>query len=220
MRRLRWVPLIVCLVLIVFLGSAVLYGRAMPAPAAPDLSEAGLDVCNGKLCLFHVTPGITTYDQAKHALASYITRDETNHFHGQVGGAEIRVETDGSGSETRAIQVQAPYNTQSSLSIRFSQIIQQFGMPCYIADVGIRSGGLSLVYPSFSIQVSADQERISLDSPISSIMLVEDNNLDAANRTCASAEGVVPWRGFASVQVYRSLQQNSQWSEPYGSYPR
>lgn len=221
MRRLRWVPLIVCLGLMVFLGSAVLYGRAMPALADQGFGETGLDVCNGKFCLFNVTPGITTYDEAKRALSSYITRDNGNHFHGQVGNAVLRVEMDGTQSQSRAIQVQSPYNSQDSLSLRFSQIIQQFGMPCYIADVQTRSGGLALAYPSFSIEVSADRERISLDSRISSITLVDDNDLDATNKTCDSSPGVVPWRGFASLQVYESLQQNSNapWSEPY-SYTR
>src|SRR5512142_2711182 len=106
MRRLRWVLPVLCLLLFLLLGTTVLYARTLPAPGPARFERAGLDVCDNRLCLFHITPGITTWTEARSALTNYITHDDGDHFHGHIKDADIRVEMDDSGTQTSAIQVQ------------------------------------------------------------------------------------------------------------------
>ena len=213
MGRLLWIPVIVCTLLILLLGGVVIYGHRLPAPPAQHFDEAGLDVCYGKFCLFSVTPGVTSFEDAKILLANYITLDEGDHVHGQKGGANIRVEASIDGSAVRAVQVQGVGYTLNALSLRLNQVIEQFGFPCGVSDVALQSGELTLNYPAFRIQVATTDDRISLDSPISGITLAADDNLDDTNKSCRDMKWVMPWHGFASIQRYESAQSN------YRSYP-
>src|SRR5260221_8285240 len=131
MRSLSWVAIILCIIMFVVTGTVLAYGRSLPIPpSSPQLPAVGLDVCDKKFCLFNVTPGLTTWDEATHVLAQYITRNEENHFHGRVGVLDLRVEIGSNGSQIGRIDVQQSTSQPPSDSLRFSQIIQQFGMPC------------------------------------------------------------------------------------------
>src|SRR5215813_3893170 len=135
MRYLRLVSLVLFLLFAALAGSAVLFGRTLAAPPAGNFGSVGLEMCDTKLCLFHVIPGVTSYSQAKDAMANYITRDEGNHFHGQIGALQLRVEMDHTGLQTRVVDVQAPRGGPEALSLRFSQFIQRYGTPCYVSSV-------------------------------------------------------------------------------------
>jgi hypothetical protein len=208
MRYLRLIPMVLFLLFAVLAGSAVLYGRTLAAPPAGNFQSVGLDTCDNKLCLFHVTPGITSYDEAKNVLASYITRDESNHFHGQIGALQLRVETDETGTQTRVVDVQSPRSSPDALSLRFSQFIQQYGTPCYVSTVMAGEDSLVMVYPSFRVVVLASENHISLNSAIGGITLVNDSD------ACSGVNGAIPWRGFASLQSY----QGNGWTSYYPSY--
>ena len=80
----------------------------------------------------------------------------------------------------------------------------QFGTPCYVSVNAGRSGTrvLSLTYPSFTVQIMSEEERLSPDSIIAGVTIQNANGL--AN-SCDSNYGYgVPWRGFASVDVYEA----------------
>lgn len=203
MKRLRWVPIMLCLLLVMLAATAVVYGRGLPAPTFERIEQAGLDVCNGKLCLFQIVPGTTTWDEAREALAEHITRDQGDHFHGQVNGFEIRVEMGYAGAEITRIDVESRQNTQNPIPLRFRQIVEQFGLPCYVIGVTRQDDGLTVAYPSFRLSVMADQGRITLDSPVGAISLLDDSDLNLDNKQCDTSWSAVPWRGFAALKLYQ-----------------
>lgn len=205
MKYLKWVPLVLFVLLLVLTGAVVAHARNFSIPVSEKFPTAGLDVCAGKRCLFQIVPGHTTWDEAKESLAEHITRDQGDHFHGQIRGLEIRVQGDFSGSQISRIDVQGLGGGQSPLALRFGQIIEQFGLPCYVIDVRPRNGGLVVAYPSFRIWVLAVQDRITPDSPIGGITLVDDIDLGVENKECRDIPGATPWRGFASLQLYEGL---------------
>jgi hypothetical protein len=208
MKHLIRVSIISCFALFAFLGTAVVYGRTLPSPPAQHFDAAGLDVCGGKFCLFQITPGTTTYTDAKRTLANNILRDEGDHFHGKVGLAEIRVEMGMSESDIGAIVVQGMAGVGNPLSLRLRQIIQQYGLPCGVGNTATRGNGLMLNYPSFTIEVLGQEGYVSLDSPVSAITLLDSDKLDTTNTSCSQGLGIVPWHGFASIQSYRQPQQD------------
>jgi hypothetical protein len=218
MKRLTWIALIMAVVLVVLMGTAVAYGRTLAASASTGMQSAGFGVCGGSLCLFQVVPGTTTWYAAKQDLAQYITRDEGDHFHGQVGEMEIRVEMNENGEQIGRIDVQGSRMNQSPLAIRFNQIIDQFGSPCYVTSVRPDEGGVEVAYPSFRLLVLPNEGYITLESQIGAITLADDNNLSVDNRTCGPMQIGIPWRGFASVRLYQELQQASGLPGYY-SYP-
>jgi len=213
MKRLGWIPIVLILLLVSLTGTAVIVGRALPAQPSDGLKTVGLDDCQGKVCLYQITPGVTTWTEAKQRLASSITRDEGDHFHGRVNSFEIRVVMDMTGTQIKMIDAQSSqygYSGSSAAPLQLKQVIDQYGFPCAVTGVSQRgsSNGLLLVYPAFRLFVLADQDRIGLNSPISGITLQDDNNLDVGSRSCDKSSWGSPWRGFASIQVYQSLRQN------------
>lgn len=212
MKHLRWLSFILCLLMFTFIASAVMYGRAYGAPLPPaQLQTVGLDECNGKLCLFQITPGVTTWSDGKQLFAANTLRDEGDHFHSQLNGLAIRVEMDSTGSQIDRIDVQGLGSNPSSSPLRLIQIIDRFGIPCYVVSVMPGNRGLVLAYPSFQVSVLADQNHVTLNSPVSGITLVGDSNLDTQNRLCDRSLGGSPWRGFASLPLYQTLMMSS-WS--------
>ena len=85
MKLLRWLIVTVFLILTAVTGTIVLHGRGLPEVRTDQLQAMGVDTCEGKLCFMQVIPGVTTWNEAHRALSNYITRDEGDHFHGQVG---------------------------------------------------------------------------------------------------------------------------------------
>lgn len=226
MRRLKWVPIILCLLLIALAGIAVIYGRTLPSVSSGGVQAAGLDVCDGKLCLLHIVPGTTSYHEAKQTLAEYITRDEGDHFHGQMGEFALRVTMDSTGVQIREVDVQGSSNNRYSRAIPFSKIIDQFGIPCNVIDIRPGNGGIDLAYPSFRVWVLPDQNHITLQSPIGGITLADGSDLSLDNRSCDNIVSGMPWRGFASLQLYQALQRdsgviplNERYSYPGNSSP-
>src|SRR5436305_1072165 len=142
MRRVIWVPIIICVLVMVLAGAAVVYGRTLQPPALSEFPAAGLGTCAGKWCLLQITPGLTTWREAKQVLATYITRDEGDHFHGQKEALDIRVEKGWTGSGISRIDIQSSRNRPDSMSLRFGQLIEQFGLPCFVVDVSPRTIGL------------------------------------------------------------------------------
>ncbi len=206
-RRLKWIPILLCVLFLALTGVAVVYGRSLPAQPTSGTQLAGLDTCGGKMCLFQIVPGVTSWYTAKQAMSDYITRDEGDHFHGQIGDVAIRVEMDLTGSQISAVEVQGASGYQTPLGLTFQQIIEQYGQPCYVVAVRPRNTGIDVSYPSFTVTVLPDQDRISLSSPVSAITLVDNENLDVDNTSCSHIPGATPWRGFASLNVYRELEQ-------------
>lgn len=225
MKRVGWIAIAVYCLLLVLAGTAVVYGYTLPFAPTGAVRAAGLDTCNGKLCMFDLVPGQTSYSQAKQVLTDHITRDEGDHFHGQIGELALRVAIDDTGQQIREIDVQSS-NSQPSLSVRFGKMIEQFGTPCYVADVRSGDGGIDLAYPSFRVWVLPVDGYLSLDSHIGGIILLNGSNMSAVNRACDKAAVGIPWRGFASMQYYQYLQQASgvspesdSYAYPYNSSP-
>ena len=212
MRHLRWLSVILSTVMFALVGFAVMYGRAYGAPLPPaQLQTLGLDNCNGKLCLFKITPGVTSWSDGKQLFSANISRDEGDHFHSQLNGLAIRVEMDSSGSQINRVDVQGMSGNLSPSTLRLIQIIDKFGIPCSVVNIMPGNRGLVLSYPSFQVSVLADQNHITLESPINGITLVDESNLDIKNRACDKPLGGLPWRGFASLQLYQTLIRGN-WS--------
>lgn len=205
MRYLKWVPLVLFVLLFVLTGVVVARARSLPIAVSQTFPAVGLDNCGGKRCLFQIVPGSTSYDEAMQALAENITRDQGDHFHGHIGGVEIRVQSDYNGSQITRVDVTGLRNGQSSVGLRFGQIIEQFGLPCYVLDVRRGVDGLVVAYPSFTLWVLAVQDRITPESPIGGITLSDDGNLGVDNKVCREMYGATPWRGFAALHVYEGL---------------
>jgi len=205
----------------------MLIGRASASAIPNELPTMGLDMCGDNLCFGHVVPGVTTYSAAKTLLSQYITRDEEGHFHGNKdGNIEILVRTDWSGDSVTSVNLQATGQNGASPSLPLRQIIERFGIPCYVDGYRpfygsqtyanppnsagpVYSGGLTLVYPNFTIQISGEQARLSLDSAIDGITLRNAADSGFPNRTCSGSTslGGAPWRGFASLDVYDALMR-------------
>jgi hypothetical protein len=205
MKPLRWLVVIIFLILTAVTGTIVLHGRGLPEVRTDQLQAMGVDTCEGKLCFMNVVPGVTTWSEAHKALADYITRDEGDHFHGQVGDYEIRVEGGWSDDTITRVDVQNYRNMRTSPVVQFKEVIAQFGTPCYVSVSGARIRGLTLTYPTFRLSISTEERRLSLDSPIQGITLVDvvgsNGNLCAGGATSG-----IPWRGFASVELYEALE--------------
>lgn len=211
MKYLKWVPLVLFLLLFVLTGVVVARARSNTVTVSETFPAVGLDVCGGKRCLFQIVPGSTTYDQAMQTMSENITRDQGDHFHGHIGGVEIRVQSDYNGSQITRIDVTSYGGGQSATGLRFGQIIEQFGLPCYVIDVRRGVDGLIVAYPSFTLQVLAVQGRIALESPIGGITLSDSGNLGIENKVCrdSTTYGATPWRGFAALHVY----EDQNWLE-------
>jgi hypothetical protein len=211
MIRFRLVAIALCVVLAALIGSAVLRGRALPDSAFNPLREAGLGVCDGKLCLFEIVPGITAWQDARKALAEHLITDDGEHLRGQIGTVEIRVDLDTTGSGIRRVEVQGTRFGRYSLSLRFSNIVELFGAPCSISDITPSNRGMVLAYPSFRAWVLVEGERLSVDSPVGALTLTDDADLSIGNNSCSDAlrPGTVPWRGLASLEFY--LVQRDRW---------
>jgi hypothetical protein len=205
MRYLKWVPLVLFVLLFVVTGVVVARARSLPIPVSETFPAVGLDNCGGKRCLFQIVPGSTTYDEAMRAMGENITRDQGDHFHGQINGVEIRVQSDYNGSQISRVDVTGLRNGQSSVGLRFGQIIEQFGLPCHVIDVRRGVDGVVVAYPSFTVWVLAIQDRITPESPIGGITLSDDGNLGVENKVCRAMYGSTPWRGFAALHVYEGL---------------
>jgi len=106
-----------------------------------------------------------------------------------------------------AVEVRGTASAENPLSLRFGQIIEQFGSPCSVGPAYSGSDSLTLAYPSFSIEVLAVEGGLSFKSPVSAITVSSNSNLDIKNRSCSDKSGFLPWRGFGSMQVYKDLQQ-------------
>ena len=226
MKRVGWIFIALCCLLLILAGTAVVYGYMLPAAPSGAVQATGLDTCDGKLCLFHIVPGLTSYSEAKQVLTEHITRDEGDHFHGQIGELALRVAMDSTGQQIREIDVQSSSSNQTSLSVRFGKLIEQFGTPCYVADVRAGDGGIDLAYPSFRVWVLPVEGHLALDSPIGGIILLSGSDMSANNRSCSKTDAGIPWRGFASMQFYQYLQQASGvtpasngYAYPYNSSP-
>src|SRR5258708_15295855 len=166
MKRVGWIFIALCCLLLILAGTAVVYGYTLPAVPSGAVRATGLDTCNGNLCMFDIVPGLTSYSEAKQVLTEHITRDEGDHFHGQIGELALRVAMDSSGQQIREIDVQSSNSNQNSLAVRFDQLIEQFGTPCYVADVRSGDGGIDLAYPSFRVWVLPVEGHLTLNSPI------------------------------------------------------
>ena len=205
MKRLRWLIVTVFLILTAVTGTIVLHGRGLPGVRTDQLQAMGVDTCEGKLCFMQVIPGVTTWNEAHRALANYITRDEGDHFHGQVGDYEIRVEGGWSDTTITRVDVQNYRNSPTATVVPFSEVIAQFGTPCYVSVTGARMRGLTLTYPTFRLSISTEERRLSFDSPIQGITLV-DVVASNGNLCAGAAASGIPWRGFASVELYEALE--------------
>jgi hypothetical protein len=240
MRHLRLLVVTIFLVLIALTGTAVLHGRALaPESSGHAMQAMGLDACNGRLCFMQLVPGVTTMDDAKQTLRQYIYRDDGGDFHSQIGNLQIRVE--GSyGSEISNVQIDTSSGAGSSFSVPLSEIIEQFGTPCYVSTsqygygYGYSSGyangynqsyaangpayspaveRLSLIYPSFVLEVNTEETgRLSLDSMVSGITLQSGSG--GSSNLCEGYSGFgIPWRGFASANVYLAQSQVDQYRD-------
>jgi len=205
MKYLKWVPLVLFLLLTVLTGIVVARARSVIVAGSETFPTVGLDICGGKRCLFQIVPGSTTYDEAMQAMSENITRDQGDHFHGHIGGVEIRVQSDYNGLQITRVDVTSSGGGQSATGLRFGQIIEQFGLPCYVIDVRRGVDGLIVAYPSFTLQVLAINERISPESPIGGITLSDSGNLGVENKVCRdNMMYAIPWRGFAALHVYEA----------------
>src|SRR5207237_77189 len=62
-------------------------------------------------------------------------------------------------------------------------------------------------------------DHISLDSPINGITLVDTSALGENHNLCSSAASQMPWRGFASLALYREMQSRNNYSLSYATPP-
>ena len=204
MKHVRLLVIMVFLILAALSGTAVLVGRAH-ADEGPSnaLQTMGLDACNGKLCFMQLVPGVTTMEQARQAMASYMFRDDGGDFHSRVGGFEVRIDGE-DGSGIQHVDIQAPANSGPS-SVPFSEIIRQFGTPCYVSQVMSYDGSIVLTYPSFQLHVAIEEQgRLSLDSTISGVTLAD---APTGNLCDGDDPYGTPWRGFASANIYEAQNQ-------------
>lgn len=214
MSRLKWVPVIVGVLLFVLTGTTVLYGRGLPVSGDGDqFTATWLNMCGQRLCLYKVTPGTTTWSEAKVALADYITRDMGDHFHGRAANREIRVEVALDGDLISRIDVQESLSNLSPIS--FSQVIAQYGMPCSVDGVTYRNDGLVLNYPSFKVLIIAKDSRITPESLVGGVTLTSIS-LDPANRSCTDVPDMARWRGFTSLYFYRYMPSRQMPASYFG----
>src|SRR5258708_21455001 len=129
MKRVGWIFIALCCLLLILAGTAVVYGYTLPAAPSGAVRATGLDTCDGKLCMFHIVPGLTSYSEAKQVLTEHITRDEGDHFHGQIGELPLRVAMDPTRQQIHEIDVKSSSSNQISNSVRLGKLIEQFGTP-------------------------------------------------------------------------------------------
>jgi hypothetical protein len=206
MKHLKLFVMIVFLLLVALTGTAMLYGRALAADGMTSpLLAMGIDNCDGKLCFMQVVPGITTRYEALEAMRGKNIRDEGNHFHANVPGLAIRVDAEDYDEPVRRVDIQSSGGPGSGFSVPFRQLIEQFGTPCFVSVNEGRSGSrvLSLTYPSFTVQIYGEDDRLSLNSEITGITIQNSSGTSNLCQGMYSYYGT-PWRGFASVDVYEA----------------
>src|SRR5258708_26729736 len=97
--------------------------------------------------MFHIVPGLTSYSEAKQVLTEHITRDEGDHFHGQIGELALRVAMDSTGKQIRQIDVQSSSSNQISLAVSFCTLVGQLLTPRVSTVVCSRPTGLDTARP-------------------------------------------------------------------------
>ncbi len=226
MNRLGLLVIVLFLLFAMLVGGTVVYSRSLPVPDANSpLSPIYVDSCGNALCFLGIQPGVTAWHAAKTNLRGYVYRDDGEDFHGTVGSVDFRVQVDGSGGGIANVQVQASRNFGSFSEISLQQLVEQFGVPCYVNGIGPNGGDLLLMYPSFEVRVSTPDGHLSLESKIGSLTLLDNTGADAQGNSCNRYDDSVkgPWLGFASVERYMAagVEQDQQYGQyqPYQTGP-
>jgi hypothetical protein len=159
--------------LAVFVGIALLYGRAYPTPNGAQVF--GLDRCNGSLCFIGVVPGITSPEDAASILTRYgaVQPPVAVNFGVKyvIGDAYI----DFDGSRTTIIRMSIFSPPDKRLPVTVGDVLSHLGPPCRMSldAEGIWGIHLYLAYPDASIDVASGIPNqnfvVNVDTPISGI---------------------------------------------------
>ncbi len=203
MRRFAARTIALCLVIGVLIGSVVWYNRASAGPN--PLHAYGLDICDGRACLFGIAPGFTSWNDARTEMMHHASQapDET-HLVLSMGNAEFRVMTYNNEAPSPVKSIYGDIPPDSDFP-RLGSFFVQYGMPCGVA-IGDHSGLLELRYPSFDLNVNiGDQDRIdglTVNSSIVYMTLIDPiPGMCAAEHLCPA---VLPWLGYQSLSYYRA----------------
>jgi hypothetical protein len=200
MRFLR-VTIVVLLLLIVGIGSSVLYGRA--TPRSEDLMTLGFDLCSGTPCFMGIIPGVTTGKQVHSLLSKYDPAElpEGQRITARLNNFTVGVLLDA--DSKKVISLTIPLY-QDSVFPRLESFIAIFGLPCSVGVVK-ESERLDLSYPNMSLGVTPVNSYLSLHSPLSYVVLASS---DVSTHRCVYRKYNVgyielPWLGFTRADHYQ-----------------
>lgn len=192
--------------------TAMAYGRAFGIP--PHIASVlNLGQCQGELCFRGITPGVTTWEQAKQIFSPATTNTAYTTTHAEIYDDAIPFDDDaGIGgmlwrsearSNVRLLDVYVKENYKGP-AIPVAPFIVEFGLPCYLYVFrGPAITALTLVYPKLEIELWNVGSRLELKSQVTAVN-IPDPSLDNFCERQGSRAGdvITDWHGFASINYY------------------
>jgi hypothetical protein len=217
MRRLAKWTAITLLLSITLLGSAVLYGRT--APKSYLFLAKDVDLCDGELCFMGIAPGKTLWsDATKQFEDGTIDNYPANWF--RVSRNDIYLEFKQYSDDPKNLTVEllsvGTVNYRSL--VNFGYIIERFGTPCFITDMGLEGGGLfQFEYPYFRLIVALNSIELGFQSKVVQLTIWDPSDPSVNERFCnvEMRPPTLPWLGFASFKRYQSYL-DQYLKEKYG----
>ncbi len=195
---------VVCLLMCTLIGSTVLYSRTHAGPN--PLHAYGLDTCDGKPCFMGITPGVTSWAQARLMRPTGAKQDEyARSFVVPIAGTQVGIIMSLDPAKVAIIDAATLSDNQFP---RLASFLTQFGTPCGVA-AGYAPGEVTLHYPSMMLNVDVQTlNRLTAYAPVATIDLIDPNvAFGVAQDLCKYLRHdriVIPWLGFASLDHYRA----------------
>lgn len=190
--RLIVVLAVFLVVFIALTTGAVVSARAQTP--ANSLSSLGLGMCTDTPCLLGIVPAVTYWsDAATHLLDLYSIKyeQEQSILVGEQGEDRIYIYPDSDQRVRRVIYT--PYAAKPNTG----DLLRLFGMPCnFLIETSTYA---SLTYPHMQVYVSFVQGRVSMYSPVLTVIL-----FDTDRTVLCYPERWRSWAGFKHRFSYMS----------------
>ena len=204
MRFIRLI-LLLWLLVAILIGGATRWGMAQIEPN--ELQARGFDMCGSRSCFIGITPGITTWSEAKTILTKWghpIKSDDD--FSVSIGSVEVDISSLNSYVDSMNI-IGIPNGNFVFPSV--GSFVAKYGPPCRLLFNG-DPNYIELAYPSMMLRVfRGNQTQLELDMPIYNVNLrdlsrLSIDPLDFCTYNKIGGPGIIAWSGFASGDYYKA----------------
>ena len=156
------------LMLTALCGSALLYGHTQDIPEY--VRTSGFSVCDGNPCYMGITPGITTWADAKLVLSpsSKDSQDNTS-FVVSANNSTIQLNINPDFKHVGFVYI-SPHDSFNLPSLAY--FIEIYGRPCKLMRTRY-SGQVAVIFDSMVLDAVLKSDALRMDSPVENVQLVD-----------------------------------------------